>query len=782
MIDRSRQILPSSVTAHTRTNLRRTQRRLQLRRRKGAAAVLAMVFLTLFATLSVAMISLSSLNAQSASNLADVEKARAIAEAGLRWQAYRLRAMPRPKTTAGTITSEVAKNMWPDIKTSITNDYASMSLSAERTAPVESGNILTCPEIALDSSRSQRFQIHIERDTTDYRYLHVTSTGTYGNTTRKVSMTFNIDKKVKFAIVGKVPIQIGRNTIVEGNVAMAIPKKYPPILMLSDFMHFDSSLATKITAWNNFLKSNTTVSGVAVKNHQGYDNRINVNNKIEYQIATAAGYVDYNNDSYIDEYDLFVKHYDRDNNKAISKSEFTNPSTGKLYDAELFAAMDSTGAPMFAGDVTRIGYRDGVIDNSDGYAKVRGTLTLAEKEADWSANLASSNLKINDMIQGTVAVTNPTDVAVKFGATQSELFDLAPENFEACADGFRARTGSNAGAAVRNTSQRRIENTTLSVTDASIGIASVQVTSPGNTSFTAGQIVSKTAFDAANNALSGSQTKATATAGDNKSVERTPFGSTSWQATYQRPVFNGVTFKNVVIPKGLNAVFTNCTFEGVTFVESERNITKSGGTVTTNKDDGLNWAKTKIKGANFSANTPLVGADATPVGTQTSTNGSTTGNNLRFNDCTFKGPLAGNYATAYTHFANSWEFTGATMFDNQVDQTATIVSPQVNIEMGSFTDPNAAPSTLIGVVVAGNIDIRGYSSVDGSIIITGDGAGNTTLAYFGASDSDTNASAMPEGGYGKLNIRYNPNRTLPDGINIAVDILPDPTTYKELRK
>jgi hypothetical protein len=39
---------------------------------------------------------------------------------------------------------------------------------------------------------------------------------------------------------------------------------------------------------------------------------------------------------------------------------------------------------------------------------------------------------------------------------------------------------------------------------------------------------------------------------------------------------------------------------------------------------------------------------------------------------------------------------------------------------------------------------------------------------------------MPEGGYGKLNIRYNPYRSLPDGINVAVDILPVAGTYVEL--
>jgi hypothetical protein len=69
--------------------------------------------------------------------------------------------------------------------------------------------------------------------------------------------------------------------------------------------------------------------------------------------------------------------------------------------------------------------------------------------------------------------------------------------------------------------------------------------------------------------------------------------------------------------------------------------------------------------------------------------------------------------------------------------------------------------------------------VDGSIIVTGDGAGNTTLSYFGPSDGDTNPSAMPEGGYGRLDVRYNPYRALPDGINIAIDVLPDSNSYLE---
>ena len=194
------------------------------------------------------------------------------------------------------------------------------------------------------------------------------------------------------------------------------------------------------------------------------------------------------------------------------------------------------------------------------------------------------------------------------------------------------------------------------------------------------------------------------------------------------------------------------------------------GQTTTDKNDGMTWSQ-RMKSRHRSA-THRADRDQLLRLRQ--------GNNLRFDNCTINGPIACDVPTAYTHFTNSWEFTGATMFNNNVDQTATIVAPQTNIEMGSFIDPNAAPSTLMGVVVAGNIDIRGNELVDGSIIVTGDGAGNTTLGWFGNNDGDTDPNAVPtEGGWGKLDIRYNPYRALPDGINIPIDILPQPGSYAE---
>mgnify|MGYP005843125179 CR=1 FL=1 len=693
-------------------------------RRRGAAAVLAMMFLTMFVTLSLAMYTSATLNVQSAQNLSDVDRARAAAESGLRWMQYRFVKMSRPKTTVGNIDATAAANLWPALTTAIQNDFASLLTTTERAVTV-SGNTVTSANIALDDS-SSRFRLTIQQhpldlsDPLDQRYVRVTSTGIYRGATRSVAMDFLIDKKVRFAVVGKVPIQIGRNTVIEGPIAMATAGKFPPILQISDFRHLDSALASRIDDFHAFVEAH----------HAGYDGRVSINDEDEYPLALSAGFDDHNTDGYVDEYDLFLHHFDSNGDLAISASEFTNPSTGLLYDANLFNAIDSLGGPLYAGDPVRDGYNDGLIDNRDAYAKVEGQIVIAATAAAWTSNLASQGKTIGDMLQGPVVPTDPTQPPVKFGATTGDIFDLSPINFEECALGFRARSGSAAGSATVTSSL--IENTTLTAAQANASPV----------------------------------------------TERTPLGSVSYQATYRRPVFRNMTLRNVIIPKGLNALFDNCTFEGVTFVEGERDITTSSGSVSTSSSEGMNWAKRRISGDSFSKDKVLI-ASGTPTSGQTITQGSQKGNNLRFNNCTFRGPIAGNYATAYTHFANSWEFTGATLFDNQVDQTATIVSPQVNIEMGSFTNPAAAPSTLVGVVVAGNIDVRGTSIVDGSIIVTGDGAGNTTLGYFGPSDSDTNPSAMPEGGYGRLLIRYNPHRALPDGINVAIDVLPDPTTYRE---
>src|SRR5688500_3611572 len=110
-------------------------------------------------------------------------------------------------------------------------------------------------------------------------------------------------------------------------------------------MHFHTGLRTKINNFNTYLKGVGTVNGRTIPNHDGYDNRISVNNADEYKLATNAGYADNNEDGYIDEYDLFLAQFDLNKDKRVSKAEFTVPSTTRLYDEELFTMIDRIGAP-----------------------------------------------------------------------------------------------------------------------------------------------------------------------------------------------------------------------------------------------------------------------------------------------------------------------------------------------------------------------------------------------------------------------------------------------------
>ncbi|MBC8108318.1 MAG: hypothetical protein H7Z14_17160 [Anaerolineae bacterium] len=710
--------------------------------RRGAAAMLAMLFLVLFTTLSVAMLGLSTSNTQSASNLAEVARAQDSAESGLRWMQYRFLKMQRPKTTVGNITASVASTLWPTLQTAIVNDFGASTVNgstnwnqlqnaAERPWTV-TANEMTSAMINLDNGGGT-FKLKITKhpigagDPLDARYIRVSCTGTYKLAKRSVAMDFKLDKKIKFAVVGKVPIQVGRDTIIEGNVAMATANKYPAIQMLSDFQHFDNALKTKVLNFETFLKNN----------HAGYDGRVAMSNTAEATAAANAGYTDYTQDGFIDEFDLLVKQYDSNNDRKLSSAEFTNSSTGQSRESNLFQLIDGLGAPLFSGDVIRAGYQDSVLDTKDGYAKIKGTLTMTTTAEAWNSAIAGAGETISSWIQGPITPTDIGAPPIKFGAAQTDLLDLSPANFDACAEGFHTQ----------------------------IKVGGVDPPAMTSTPAQGATVIGK---------------KITAARANNGTVtEKTPFGSTTYQATYKRPVYKNVTFRNCIIEKGTNALFDGCTFEGVTFVDMTKTITNSSGSTTTNKDDGMTWSKTKVTGTGSFTTTAVLVATGTPAAGELITKGSQLGNNVRFNNCNFKGPVAGTAATAYTHFSNSWEFTGATLFNNQVDQTATIVAPNTNIEMGSFTNPTAAPSLMIGVVVAGNIDIRGTSNVDGAIIVTGDGAGNTTLGYFGPSDGDTNPSAMPEGGYGRLDIRYNPNRALPDGINIAIDVLPDTDSYKE---
>ncbi len=739
--------------------------------------MVAMLFLVILVTLSVGMYSMATLNAQAAANLGDVERARSLAESTLRWTAWRF-TLPsnRPRTERGNIDEDYAHDeLWPQIRDAIYDDLRTLPAGVAATVTKTDEQVRA---VGLDFGGEGTAEVLIERLPTysvdvadaDYRELvRVTATGRLGGGERRVlrtaSMSFAVDKRIDFAVVSKTRIQLGRNVVVEGPVGMGQKGKYSPYLILSDFKHLDPSLRMEVEAWEGWLAAN----------HDGYDNRIPLHSPLG-AAAVDDGWQDYDGDAFLDDFDLFLAFYDDNGDGVVEPAagEFRHSDGGPL-DPDLFYALDRLSPPLFDGDPPRLGYDDGMLGREDNYAKVRGQVTLRDEADDWEDWLDDRNKgPIRQQMQGPI-VAGAGDSPVNFGAPPSDLIELNPGNFEGATNHFKGRTGTAAGSSTRQSRVVMHEGSEVWVKTRGSDQGDIYLAAPGSADATGGSYgdwdVKRTVSLVENDVLSLADAEYVLKDGNldqPRSRERTPFGSTSYQATYDRPVYRNMTLRNVQIPKGLNPLFENCTFEGVTFVDVERDITRSGSTKY-DSGSGKKWSE-KMYSGKFRKQDVI-----TPANNQ----GAAKGNNVRFHNCTFNGPVTAAYSTAYTHFANSWEFTGATLFDNQADATATIVAPNTNIEMGSFRAPTEAPSTLTGVVVAGNIDIRGRSTVDGSVIVVGDGAGNTTLGYFGASDSDTNPSELPEGGYGRLNIRYNPLRALPDGIDLPVVIEPRPQTYVE---
>jgi hypothetical protein len=744
-------------------------------RRRGSVLLMTLVYSMMFAALASSMVAFSMGNMQVERAETDSARALAAAESGMSFLMLQYRLVNLPSITEGSIASmSTPANLWSgtNVEGISGNSGIAVALAAAIngsgaysnspvTAPTGT-NPLVAPPIKVDpSGDGSTFSLNVSWDpanpklvagtNTSIVILHCTSLGASGRATRTVMMDVWIQKTLKYAVYSNVAIQLGKNVRVIGDIAStyAGTNKGPPVQMFSDFHYLPnmSSLDNDLATLRGLLNTYDTT----------YANRLDVRNpnSAAAKAAAAAGFSDTNGDGYIDDYDIALMHINPSWSKTnlssngMTSGQFINPNTGQSYDADLFSEIDSpmgavnsaTGLLPNGSSPPWNGYGDNTINNLDNYAKVTGTVKTALTYGQWTSAASSwqqwgdtsggtAGTSFRDQFEGSVIPTDPTVSPVQFGTDFGNEQTLTPQNFDT------------------SNYDNQIPSTTATV-----------ATSGGTTTISNGTLTA-------------------AMANGGTATEHSPYDATSgWQATYSRPVFQNINFNNVRIPKGLNAKFVNCTFSGYTSVKLNTNITQAGtNTTTSDPSQGMTWAQQMVAGqGSFSANTTL---------TSTNSVAYQQGNNLHFTGCTFNGVMTSDVPTAYTHFADSWEFDGTTAFNNQVDQSVTIEAPNTNIEMGSYVNPSGNPSTLVGVVVAGNIDIRGTANVDGSLLVTGAGATNTTLGYFGSTDQGQAvppASQLPSGSngsYGHLFFQFNPGRGMPNGITIPVVALPQNNTYQ----
>ena len=209
--------------------------------------------------------------------------------------------------------------------------------------------------------------------------------------------------------------------------------------------------------------------------------------------------------------------------------------------------------------------------------------------------------------------------------------------------------------------------------------------------------------------------------------------STSWSRLLNRHVYENQTFTNAKLPNNRNALFRNCTFEEVLYVDCAKST-------------------------------------------------SSYYNNVRFEDCTFNGVIVTDTPSTLKWQHNALYFTGEATFENTSSiQEATILAPHFNVDLGNTNPVQTNNNVLKGAIVGGIVDVRGNAQIEGTIISMCD----TTqwpsgyVTNIGATLGDGGNETTVLGDVGVISITPDAGQMLPSGILSPIIIKPLLNTYSE---
>lgn len=851
------------------------------KQRKGVAAVLAMMFLILFGSLSAAMAISSKGNITTAATHQHVSRAQSAAETGLAIAQQRLAdSASRFLVSKSNVDSTFGWDLWRGSTGSLGTVTVVPSRIGRQDLGTPSGIIGALSELhALDQAvvAGEGVDVPTIRNaeswasTTEYKasnWLQTPVVGlenvSVGDTTgrpplaytityaplengtdirvivtgfdygynrngepisRVMTRDFRISKRIRHAMIAPTRVMIGKNVSIQGDMGMRFTSvaspNGDPLVLKSDFAGLDTALDNKLRDFRTALGTYDTDG----------DNRLRVNHPTE-RAGIPSDAADYDGDGrgdhafddvtadgYVDEFDIFIRHYDRNGdgrlilpNALTAGTAYAGQTAEFTADVDLAWLIDSAypdrnkngvfgytdtnnngrweaGETMLDWDPVHrnnrdqvLGFRDGVIDYKDQYAKVQGKLAFRTTQAAWTTAQGSLQTKL----QGPIAAPSG-EVPRAFGVPDSVLPDVSSSVF----------------SQARNSLQAAANGSTFAQQVAS------PVPVPGQTV----QITPLSA-DANNDGLP-----------DNWNTtayfEKMPYNSPNYSDYYYRPVYRNMVFRDVEIPMGTNALFINCWFVGVTWVRCDVSNTHvlwgeygkmtipSGQTrpqphvarIVYGDDAGETsypsmlpaTARPPSQMIRMALATPMDKADI-PANQVASTTGYANlpdpliiagqrvvdtkqfSNNLRFHDCLIVGSLVSDAPSNFTQARNKLQFTGSTRFvqtnperpndasmnpesgDRVEIAKSSLMVPNYSVDVGSFNSPSSQNVQLRGAVIAGVMDVRGNCDIDGALLLTyapvagqgplrdalnnpiGNPAGfNTTLGYFGPNDGDSEA-------------------------------------------
>ncbi|MBX3321458.1 MAG: hypothetical protein KF757_00560 [Phycisphaeraceae bacterium] len=611
--------------------------------RKGVASVLAMMFLIIFGSLVAAMAIASTGNIRTAAMHLHVMRAMSAAETGLAVAEGRLLgASRRFVVSQSDIDSAFTWGLWTgngaaigdhsvlppasgysevnppaglaealvnhhnsDLNIISGGSFIASALIGSAPAGVDNNEYLAThwvytPAVAIEAPLSEgslppAFQIRYA-PLADGQHIRVIVDGfdfDYRRNNepirRTVSRDYRLVKRVNHAIISPNKIMIGKNVRVVGDLGARFDdiefEMGDPLIIRSDFFGLDPVLDQKLTDF---------FAGVDAYDVDG-DNRLRVGHPIESQGIPSNetdysqngeadyAFVDVTEDGFVDEFDIFIRHFDADGDKRVTLSaaliagtpaeaagatpEFTldddlallldggNPDRNRngvfgyedvndngRYDPGVDILLDFDSRTNTYRDL-ELGYRDGYIDAMDQYAKVNGRVVFRVNANEWVAERGAYGPKLRGPVR-------PED-------NQSPLIFDAPDamlpeiNVDSFSDTENALMAAASGDAFWTQVAAQLGTDVASLT---LWQTANNPGGPNSPHFTA-------VWPDAN--LDGIPDNAA-----DAYFEKSPFNSPNYADWYYRPVFRRFRFRNVVIPLGLNALFVDCEFIGSTLVET----------------------------------------------------------------------------------------------------------------------------------------------------------------------------------------------------------------------
>jgi hypothetical protein len=209
--------------------------------------------------------------------------------------------------------------------------------------------------------------------------------------------------------------------------------------------------------------------------------------------------------------------------------------------------------------------------------------------------------------------------------------------------------------------------------------------------------------------------------------------SASWSRQLNRHVYENQTFTNAKLPNNRNALFRNCTFEEVLYIDCSKST-------------------------------------------------SSYYNNVRFENCTFNGVIVTDTPDELKWMHNALYFTGEATFENTSSiQEATILAPHFNVNLGNTNPTQSENNVLTGAIVGGIVDVRGNAQIHGTIISMCDTTqwSSGYVTNIGATLEDGGSETTTLGDIGVISITPEQEQMLPSGILSPIVIRPSQSTYCE---